>query len=139
MGNLGNGSSCRDENNNQKIGGCPYSGWDFVNGDNNPTDDNGHGTHIAGIIGNADKGSDKEWNGIAPGVNLVGVRVLDETGTGSYESVIQGIQWVIAHKDKYNNPCKITFKAKKKDHPYRQYCENNQDQLHKRQFAKVSS
>jgi len=75
---------------------------DFVDGYKNPRDPYGHGTHIAGIIANSQNGSDEEWNGIAPGVNLVGVRVLDEQGSGSYERVIQGIQWVIQHKDDYN-------------------------------------
>jgi serine protease AprX len=78
-------------------------GWvDFVNGRRTARDPNGHGTHIAGIIANSQRGADGEWNGVAPGVNLVGVRVLDETGYGSYEHVIQGIQWVIEHKDAYN-------------------------------------
>jgi serine protease AprX len=78
-------------------------GWaDFISGSKKPIDPNGHGTHIAGIIANADMGADGEWLGVAPGVDLVGVRVLDETGTGSYESVIQGIQWVIQHKAEYN-------------------------------------
>jgi serine protease AprX len=75
-------------------------GWaDFVDPSRAPRDPNGHGTHIAGIIANAEVGPDGEWNGVAPGVNLVGVRVLDEKGFGSYEQVIQGIQWVIEHKD----------------------------------------
>lgn len=74
------------------------AGWaDFISGSKKPIDPNGHGTHISGIIANAAKGADGEWNGIAPGVQLVGVRVLDETGTGSYVSVIQGIQWVLDH------------------------------------------
>ncbi|NIR62525.1 MAG: S8 family serine peptidase, partial [candidate division Zixibacteria bacterium] len=75
---------------------------DFVS--NNPLaeDENGHGTHVAAIIANSQHGLDEEWNGVAPGVDLVGVRVLDETGTGSYVKVIQGIQWVIRHKDIYN-------------------------------------
>jgi serine protease AprX len=78
-------------------------GWvDFVDGKKVPTDPNGHGTHVAGIIANATKGEDGEYNGIAPAVNLVGVRVLDNTGAGDYEKVIQGIQWVIAHKNEYN-------------------------------------
>ncbi len=78
-------------------------GWvDFVNGRRTPRDPNGHGSHIAGIIANSQQGADGEWNGVAPGVNLVGVRVLDETGYGTYEHVIQGIQWVIDHKDDYN-------------------------------------
>lgn len=67
-----------------------------------PRDPNGHGTHIAGIIANAQTGADNEWNGTAPGVNLVGVRVLDANGEGTYETIIQGIQWVIQNKAKYN-------------------------------------
>jgi serine protease AprX len=78
-------------------------GWvDFVNNRHLPYDPNGHGTHVAGIIANTQKGTDNEWDGIAPGVRLVGVRVLDELGTGTYERVIQGIQWVIVHKNTYN-------------------------------------
>jgi serine protease AprX len=53
---------------------------------------------VAGIIANSQVGSDGEWDGVAPGVMLVGVRVLDEDGYGTYERVIQGIQWVINHK-----------------------------------------
>ena len=76
------------------------TGWaDFVDPSRAPRDPNGHGTHIAGIIANSQVGVDGEWNGVAPGVNLVGVRVLDELGFGTYEQVIQGIQWVIEHKD----------------------------------------
>jgi serine protease AprX len=77
-------------------------GWvDFVGGKRSPVDPNGHGTHIAGIIANTEIGSDGEWNGVAPGVSLVGVRVLDADGYGTYEQVIQGIQWVVDNKDKY--------------------------------------
>lgn len=74
---------------------------DFVDGANHPQDPNGHGTHIAGIIANTQVGPDDEWNGMAPGVNLAGVRVLNDEGYGTYEQVIQGIQWVIENKDEY--------------------------------------
>jgi serine protease AprX len=74
---------------------------DFVDGRSLPRDPNGHGTHVAGIIANTEKGSDGHWNGVAPGVKLVGVRVLDENGAGTYDQVIRGIQWVIDHKDQY--------------------------------------
>ena len=78
-------------------------GWiDFVQGSKAPRDPNGHGTHIAGIIANSQVGPDGEWNGVAPGVGLVGVRVLDSQGYGTYEKVIQGIQWVIQNKDPLN-------------------------------------
>ena len=48
---------------------------------------NGHGTHVAGTVGSA-------TYGVAKGVTLVGVRVLDCNGSGSYSQVIDGIDWV---------------------------------------------
>ena len=75
---------------------------DFVENKHNPRDRNGHGTHVAGIIANSNVGKDGEWNGVAPGVNLVGVRVLDDNGQGTYASVIEGLEWVLENKDTYN-------------------------------------
>ena len=67
-----------------------------------PGDPNGHGTHIAGVIGNSTyEHQDGEYQGVAPAVNLVAVRVLDENGVGSYADVLQGIQWVVQNKDTY--------------------------------------
>jgi serine protease AprX len=64
-------------------------------------DPNGHGTHVAGIIGNSDKENGR-YLGVAPAVNFVSVRVLDETGMGTYADVLRGLQWVVEHKDEYN-------------------------------------
>ncbi len=75
---------------------------DFVDGKNRPFDPNGHGTHISGIIANDELGSDGEPNGMAPDVKLVEARVLKEDGSGTYENVIQGIQWVVTNKAKYD-------------------------------------
>lgn len=75
---------------------------DFVDNSRKPMDPNGHGSHIAGIIANSQKGDDGKWNGIAPGVSLVAVRVLNSEGYGTYEKVIQGLQWVIQNKARYN-------------------------------------
>ncbi len=75
---------------------------DFVTGSKDINDQNGHGTHVAGIIANADVGTDGEWDGVAPGAMIAGVRVLDSDGKGTYEHVIQGIQWAIDYKDQYN-------------------------------------
>ena len=53
-----------------------------------PTNDcNGHGTHVSGTIGGA-------TYGVAKGISLVAVRVLDCSGSGSYAGVISGIDWV---------------------------------------------
>ena len=86
--------------------GQPHSrlvGWvDMVDGRPSPHDPNGHGTHVAGIIANSQTSSAGEWNSVSPGVQLAAVRVLNEQGYGTYEQVIQGIEWVIEHKDELN-------------------------------------
>lgn len=79
------------------------TGWiDLIDGKPNPHDPNGHGTHVAGIIANSQSNADGDWNSVSPGVNIVGVRVLNDKGYGTYEQVIQGIQWVIAHQEELN-------------------------------------
>jgi len=56
-------------------------------------DDNGHGTHVAGIIAAVD--NDQGVIGTAPGAYLYGVKVLDKTGSGYTSDVIAGINWAI--------------------------------------------
>ena len=60
-----------------------------TNGNSNTTDCNGHGTHVAGTIGS-------NTYGVAEGVTLVPVRVLDCAGSGTTSSVISGIDWAVA-------------------------------------------
>lgn len=75
---------------------------DLINNRTSPYDDNGHGTHVAGIIaGNGEK-SGGQYKGIAPQANLVGVKALNSTGSGSISNVIAGIQWVVNNKSLYN-------------------------------------
>ena len=74
------------------------AGYDFVDDDTDPMDENGHGTHVAGIIGS----SDETYSGIAPDVNLIALRVLDEEGNGSFGDVEDALQWVISHQSEYN-------------------------------------
>jgi hypothetical protein len=61
--------------------------------DTSPDDGNGHGTHVAGTIG-AVKGNGIGVIGVAPGVQLAAVRVLDRNGRGSYSDVIRGVDYV---------------------------------------------
>lgn len=70
-----------------EFGGRASSGYDFVDNDNDATDCNGHGTHVAGTIGGS-------TYGVAKNVSVVGVRVLGCTGSGSNSGVIAGINWV---------------------------------------------
>lgn len=62
-------------------------------------DGNGHGTHVAGTIGAANNSAGVV--GVAPGVPLWAVRVLDNAGSGSWGSVICGIDWVTAKANSY--------------------------------------
>ncbi|MFD8494181.1 S8 family peptidase [Amycolatopsis sp. NPDC059657] len=65
-------------------------GKDFIDNDDDPTDEQGHGTHVAGTIGGTEYG-------LAKGVKIVPVRVLDANGSGTTEQVVAGIDWVAAN------------------------------------------
>lgn len=65
-------------------------------------DDNGHGTHVAGIIGGSGRLSGGELAGIAPQCHLIPIKVLDKKGDGNIQNVIEGIKTVIAQRDQYN-------------------------------------
>jgi subtilisin len=77
---------------NPEFTGRYAGGYDFVNGDNYPIDDNGHGTHVAGIIAAADDGSGVV--GVAPEAEIYALKVLDKNGSGSFFDVIAALDWV---------------------------------------------
>lgn len=72
-------------------------GYDFVNRDSDPMDQHGHGTHCAGIACAAIY-DNSGVGGIAPNVELYAVRVLNLYGMGTYDWIIQGVDWCIAHE-----------------------------------------
>jgi len=77
-------------------------GWkDMVNGWTTPYDDHGHGTHVSGIAAGAGV-ANPAMAGVAPGAALVGVKVLDSSGSGTFDQVIAGVDWVVANKDTYH-------------------------------------
>lgn len=74
------------------LAGKIAQGFDFVNDDNDPQDDYGHGTHAAGIagaIGNNGIGI----AGVSWGAHILPVKVLDATGSGKFSNVAAGIVW----------------------------------------------
>jgi subtilisin family serine protease len=72
--------------NHAEFGGRVTSGFDAVD-DGSADDCNGHGTHVAGTVGGT-------TYGVAKGVDLVAVRVLNCSGSGTWSGVIAGIDWV---------------------------------------------
>jgi serine protease AprX len=75
---------------------------DFVNGRTTPYDDNGHGTHVAGIV--AGNGFDTlgARAGIAPDAHIVSLKVLDQNGGGVISNVIAALDWVVKNRTLYN-------------------------------------
>ena len=85
------------------------AGWvDLVKGKKHPYDDAGHGTFVAGLIAGDGSASlpleeggwaTTRFRGVAPGADVVAIKVLDRFGQGRASTVIAGIAWAIAHKD----------------------------------------
>lgn len=71
----------------QDFGDRAKSGFDAVDGDDDASDGNGHGTHVASTVAG-------EAHGVAKKANIVAVRVLDDQGSGTTEGVVAGIDWV---------------------------------------------
>ncbi|MBE2224935.1 MAG: S8 family serine peptidase, partial [Anaerolineae bacterium] len=61
----------------------------------------GHGTMMASLVANSTR-DNNGYIGIAPKVDLIDVRVLDGEGKGNYTDIIEGLNWVLENKDKYN-------------------------------------
>lgn len=73
-----------------EFGGRASKGYDAVTSGGSASDCNGHGTHVSGTVGGT-------TYGIAKGVRLVAVRVLDCNGSGTTSGVIAGIDWVTSN------------------------------------------
>ncbi len=71
-------------------------GWDFVDQDNTPDDEHGHGTHVAGTVAQAtDNGVGVA--GVAPEASIMALRVLDARGTGRSGDIAAAIRWAADH------------------------------------------
>ncbi|MBI5388967.1 S8 family serine peptidase [Candidatus Woesearchaeota archaeon] len=75
-------------------------GYDYASSpnDNDPADDNGHGTHVAGIIAS----EHPTYKGVAPGASLVAVKVCNSFGSCSTSNIASGINWCVSNASLYN-------------------------------------
>jgi subtilisin len=70
-------------------------GHDFVHNTDTPMDDNGHGTHVAGIIVGPSSTTTSE--GVAPDIRLYALKVLNAEGSGMFSDIIAGLEWAVDH------------------------------------------
>ncbi|MCH5269001.1 MAG: S8 family peptidase [Lachnospiraceae bacterium] len=75
---------------------------DLVNHREHYYDDNGHGTHIAGILAGNGSGSNGLYRGIAPDCQIFSMKVLNHNGEGRIEHVLKAIDWLLAHHMEYH-------------------------------------
>ena len=73
-----------------------HAGWDFVSNDADPSDGHGHGTHVAGTVGQR-TGNGIGVAGVAHGTEIMAIRVLDNNGSGYVSDVAEGILWAADH------------------------------------------
>ena len=71
---------------------------DFVNGQRQPYDDHGHGSHVAGIILGNGYDSLGRHSGMAPDADLIALKVLDRDGKGTISDIIAALEWVADHQ-----------------------------------------
>jgi subtilisin len=76
-------------------------GYDFVNNDGYPMDDNSHGTHVAGTIAASDNAEGVV--GVAPEADLYALKVLDASGSGDYSDVVAALEWCVINEMQVTN------------------------------------
>lgn len=75
---------------------------DFVNLRNKAYDDNGHGTHVCGILCGSGEASKGKFRGVAPFCRLVVCKVLDEQGNGTADTMLEALEWVFINQKRYD-------------------------------------
>ena len=73
--------------------------YDFTGSNGgNVNDVNGHGSNVASIVGS----QDAAYTGMAPGCNIIALKVLDNSGSGTFADIEEALQWVAANRATYN-------------------------------------
>ncbi|MEZ5667270.1 MAG: S8 family serine peptidase [Alphaproteobacteria bacterium] len=72
--------------------------YDFGNGDSNASDVNGHGSNVASIVGS----QDGTYTGVAPGVDIIALKVFQDSGAGYFSYIENALRWVVNNAVAYN-------------------------------------
>lgn len=75
--------------------------YDFLAFKRRPYDDNGHGTHVAGLVAGDGTASMGKYRGAAPGCGIISLKVLDRYGTGSQDDVLRALRWIWENRQQY--------------------------------------
>ena len=75
---------------------------DYIHGREQAYDDNGHGTHVLGILGGDGAASGGKYRGTAFGCGLIPIKILDEKGNGNKDKVIQALKWIEENMEQYH-------------------------------------
>ena len=89
-----------DDDGNGKID--DFVGWDFVNNDNDPSDDNGHGTYVAGVLG-AKGDNGLGIAGVTTKVQMAAIKYLDEGGGGTTSGAIEALKYALDNEMQISN------------------------------------
>ncbi len=74
--------------------------YDTLYGRPEPYDDNGHGSHVAGIAAGNGSLSRGKYLGIAPEAELIGIKVLNHKGNGTIHDIMNGLQWILRNQER---------------------------------------
>ena len=75
--------------------------YDFLAFKRWPYDDNGHGTHVAGLVAGDGTASMGKYRGAAPGCGIIALKVLDRYGNGSQDDVLRALRWIREYRQQY--------------------------------------
>lgn len=81
--------------------GSIWAFYDFLAFKRRPYDDNGHGTHVAGLVAGDGTASMGKYRGAAPGCGIIALKVLDRYGTGSQDDVLRALRWIREYRQQY--------------------------------------
>ena len=113
------------------LGDNYLGGWDFVDSDDDPMDENGHGTHVAGIV--AANGS---VMGISPDTKIIALRVLNGGGSGSPADLVKAIDWCVNNASEFNiTTISMSLGCNVSIDGYINYCDNENDGCWNTQIA----